>query len=417
MVRSHVCLRGLLLVLVLSELGCMPESGSVLTRMEALLGALPVLKHQDRVPFSDCFKEKKDNPGTSEALANPALDSVRLAIAHEEEVPGLQKLPIILVPGYLGTDKFNLGFTEMDYWYGLVDALKAAGFTQVFPAKIDSAGYSSDGPIGDSIKKYPRIRPVPPGYRSRGQQLQEIIEDVLYRTGAPKVNLIAHSQGALTSRWVISNQGMADRVNALISLSGPHRGAPLTELSVGKESLPAWLVDPVERVMTLIFGGMCDSANADVHGSHVEMWPRYMAEYFNPNCPDMPGVQYLSVATKLVDLPNTKLSPYLLSTFWPIHALYAMKLFGINSPGEDDGLMPVVSSRGPNDQGNWTFLGELIGKKVFPGTGIKSRHLGVYWGVDHAAFMNFPIGLTRYFHFDAKAFFVDLARLLNALSD
>ncbi len=411
-VRNRVL--GIACALFLFVTGCGPDGG--LARMEATLGALPVLAKQTRVPFTDCFKERKDNPFTTEDLSNPALAIVRQAIAYDEGSRQVQKLPIILVPGYLGTDKMNLVFTEMDYWYGVVQALKKAGYTQVTAAKIDASGYSSDGPIGDSTLRYPKIKPVPPGYRSRGQQLKEIIEEVLYQTGAPKVNLIAHSQGALTSRWVISNLGMADKVNALISLGGPHHGAPLTNLSVGPAGLPQWLLGPVEKIMDAFMGGLCESEGSDVHGSHVEMWPQYVDEYFNPSTPDMPGVMYVSIAPKLVDLPNTKLSPYLLSLFWPIHQLYAMKLFGIDSPGPDDGLIPVASSRGPFDNGSWTYLGELVGKKVLPGTGIKSR-LGVYWGIDHGALMNAPFGLTRYFHFDAKAFFVDLARLLNAYSD
>ena len=393
--------------------GCGPDGG--LARMEASLGALPTLAHQTRVPFTDCFKENTDNPFSKENLSNPTLAAVRDTISWDETYSQVQKLPIILVPGYLGTDHMNVVFTEMDYWYGIVDALKKVGFTQVTAAKLDAAGYSSDGPLGDSTLRYSRIKPVPNGYRGRGHQLVEIIEEVLNKTGAPKVNLIAHSQGALTARWVISNMGMADKVNALISLAGPHHGVPLTELAAGTQGLPLWLIDPVERIMDLFFGGLCESENSDAHGSHVEMWPTYMAEYFNPATSDMPGVKYVSVANKLNDLPGTKLSPYLLSPFWATHTLYAMKQFGIDSPGPDDGLVPVASSRG-FDNGAWMYLGELLGKKVIPGTGIKSK-IGVYWGVDHAGFMNFPLGLTKYFHFDAKTFFVDLARLLNAYSD
>ena len=66
---------------------------------------------------------------------------------------------------------------------------------------------------------------------------------------------------------------------------------------------------------------------------------------------------------------------------------------------------------------NWTWMGEVVGKKVIPGTGIESDHFGVYWGVDHGEFMNFPLGIAERYHFDASQFYIDLARMLNAYSD
>ena len=71
--------------------------------------------------------------------------------------------------------------------------------------------------------------------------------------------------------------------------------------------------------------------------------------------------------------------------------------------------------RGGTDY-NDIYVGEIVGKKVIPGTGTYSKYLGIYWGIDHGCFMNFPFGTTGLFHFDAKAFFVDLARMLDAYS-
>lgn len=381
---------------------------------DARRSALPDLEPQTRTPFDGCFKEAEDNPLSDEDLSNPVLDEIRSKIAENELKTSKQSYPIVLVPGYMGTDSMDFVFTEMDYWHGIVEALAEQGYTQVYPADIDAIGYSSDGPIGDSPWIYDGIDPVEPGYRGRSAQLKDIVEEVLEETKASKVNLIAHSQGGLTARWMISNLGMADKVENLITLSGAHKGVPLTELTMGDTSLPAWLVEPVEQIMTTFLGGITDSSDdANSHGSHVEMWPEYTNNVFNPNCPDMPGVSYFSFAAELSDIGDSALSPYLLSPFWAIHVLYGMDLFDV---GPNDGLIPVESTKGPFDDGNWTYVGSLVGKKVIPGTGTESKYLGIYWGVDHAAFMNFPFGKTELFHFNARHFFIDLARMLDAYS-
>jgi hypothetical protein len=105
---------------------------------DARRSELPDLVPQPRLPFDGCFKEPQDNPLSSEDLSNPVLDQVRDDILTTEQSNTKQKLPIVLVPGYLGTDTMDLAFTEMDYWYGIVDALAEQGYTQVYPAATRS---------------------------------------------------------------------------------------------------------------------------------------------------------------------------------------------------------------------------------------------------------------------------------------
>lgn len=363
------------------------------------------------LPFKGVFNEKE---------LTPAAVQVRQTIISAETAGVTQIYPIVLVPGYLGTDKYEVGFVEMDYWLKIERALEDAGFTEVHVADITGAGYSSAGPItqlpwydGETYDAY--IEPDPDCV-GRSHELKAVVEHIIGSNGlnASKVNIIAHSQGALTSRWMISQLGMADRVNALISLSGANKGVDLTKLAVGEVSLPPSIVNPTESLLSWVIGGVTDSAGSHARGSHVEMWPEYTENVFNPNCPDMPGVKYFSFSGKM----NWN---YMLSEFWLIHALYKTDYFNVR---EDDGLISVHSTKGPfhdhpdpNIAGNWIWMGEVVGKKVIPGTGIESDVLGVYWGVDHGEFMNFPLGLTELFHFDTSRFFVDCARLLNAYSD
>lgn len=378
---------------------------SVLKTIEAQTAEiLPPLKHQRDKPFSDCFKKDEETD---------AIADIRAAIEDAEKEPEKQKLPIILVPGYLATDEYDFGITTVDYWFDIVNSLQDAGYLWVYAANIDPVGYSTHGPIPGSEILDDRIGAVPDGYNGRSCQLKVFVNAVLQATEASQVNLIAHSQGALTARWMISNMGMADKVAALVTVSGANRGVPLTNLALGKSALPKWLIDSFESVMSHVLGDVCHGSNAtSAHGSHVEMWPPYVDEFFNPNCPDVDQVQYFSFSARIEDYGYTEFSPYLLSEFWAIHRLYKWMNVGPN-----DGLVDRESAKGPKDNTKWVYAGEVVGKKVIPGTGIKSELFGLYWGVDHGAFMNFPLGLSKYYHFDVGLFYVDIARLLNAYTD
>jgi triacylglycerol esterase/lipase EstA (alpha/beta hydrolase family) len=50
------------------------------------------------------------------------------------------------------------------------------------------------------------------------------VAGVLDRTGADRVDIVAHSQGGLIGRYFIKNLGGADAVDSLVSLAAPHYG-------------------------------------------------------------------------------------------------------------------------------------------------------------------------------------------------
>ena len=60
---------------------------------------------------------------------------------------------------------------------------------------------------------------------SNANQLKAYINGVLLKTGAEKVNLIAHSKGGLDSRYMIQNLGMEESVASLTTLCTPHKGS------------------------------------------------------------------------------------------------------------------------------------------------------------------------------------------------
>lgn len=86
------------------------------------------------------------------------------------------KYPIVMVHGAFGFDSI-LGV--VDYWYFITSNMRSRG-ADVYVVNMSSAAL----------------------HERRGEELREDIRQILAITGAKKVNLIAHSQGATASRYV-----------------------------------------------------------------------------------------------------------------------------------------------------------------------------------------------------------------------
>jgi pimeloyl-ACP methyl ester carboxylesterase len=58
-----------------------------------------------------------------------------------------------------------------------------------------------------------------------GRQLADRIDEILQATGAPQVNIVAHSQGGLVTRAALDRQQTVDKVNRAVTLGTPYLGA------------------------------------------------------------------------------------------------------------------------------------------------------------------------------------------------
>lgn len=63
----------------------------------------------------------------------------------------------------------------------------------------------------------------------RAEQLRDRVNEVIARTGADKVHIIAHSMGGLDARHMIVDKGMAERVASLTTIGVPHLGTVLAD--------------------------------------------------------------------------------------------------------------------------------------------------------------------------------------------
>lgn len=108
--------------------------------------------------------------------------------------------PIVLAHGLFGFDSIM----GVDYWYKVPEALQKDG-AQVFLTSVANSNT-------------PEVR---------GEQLIQEIERILAISGAKKVNLIGHSHGGPTSRYVASVR--PDLVASVTSISGVNKGTPVAE--------------------------------------------------------------------------------------------------------------------------------------------------------------------------------------------
>ena len=60
---------------------------------------------------------------------------------------------------------------------------------------------------------------------TNAEQLRAFVIDVLEKTGAEKVNLVAHSKGGLDLKYMIKHFDMADKIASFTTLSTPHKGS------------------------------------------------------------------------------------------------------------------------------------------------------------------------------------------------
>lgn len=123
------------------------------------------------------------------------------------------KYPIVLVPGVMGWDTI-LGFE--DYFYGIEFALERSSWGQKTHLIALVAWQETE---------------------ARGIDLKNKIENLCAQYGYEKVNLIAHSHGATTSRVAMSM--IPDKIASLTTIAGPHYGTPFAEAAT---DMPDWLV-------------------------------------------------------------------------------------------------------------------------------------------------------------------------------
>jgi triacylglycerol lipase len=133
------------------------------------------------------------------------------------------RYPILLVHGLFGFERIG----HFELFHDVKDALKTTG-NRVFVPHL-SATHKNE---------------------TRGEQLLAQIDRVLRGTGADKVNLIGHSQGALAARYAAALAPHA--VASVTSVSGPNHGSELADF-LRKALVPGRLPEAVAQNVATLF--------------------------------------------------------------------------------------------------------------------------------------------------------------------
>ena len=112
-------------------------------------------------------------------------------------------------------------------------------------------------------------------YESNAELLKENIEKVLFETKAEKVNLIAHSKGAIDSRFLIWNNNFGDKIASLTSISTPHHGSELADLFFNKK----YFHTKITRKALDIFGKLYGDFNPDFYRVINQLTTKTMKEF------------------------------------------------------------------------------------------------------------------------------------------
>jgi triacylglycerol esterase/lipase EstA (alpha/beta hydrolase family)/ferritin-like metal-binding protein YciE len=219
------------------------------------------------------------------------------------------RFPIVLVHGWTGWDSIG----SYEYFYQVPETLRGLGY-RVTVVTLDPY---------NSIEK-------------RSGQLAPQVDQALVDHHARKVDLIAHSQGGLDSRRLISTLGYGDRVSSLVTVATPHRGTAVCDVALGY--LPGFTVDMTSVLLNLL--GAAVSQQSDAEASFHDLSEKYVQEEFNPQTPDDPRVAYSSWAGQTCGMTDGCGAP----VHFEIAITYEILLSAGNNAGANDGVVAVASA-------------------------------------------------------------------------
>ena len=135
------------------------------------------------------------------------------------------KYPIVFTHGMAGF--INIGGDQLgvDYWYQILPNLARNGA---------NAWATRVSPFNSS--------------EVRGEQLAQQVDEILAITGASKVNLIGHSHGGPTIRYVAGV--MPSKVASLTAVGSPNKGSPVADFILKVQGTP--LEKPLMDMVNLV---------------------------------------------------------------------------------------------------------------------------------------------------------------------
>ncbi|MEU6659178.1 alpha/beta fold hydrolase [Streptomyces sp. NPDC046821] len=181
--------------------------------------------------------------------------------------------PVVLVHGTFGN--------SVDNWLALAPYLVSRGYC------VFSLDYGQ-------LPGVPLFNGLGPIDKSAGQ-LAAFVDKVLAATGAPKADLVGHSQGGMMPRYYLKFLGGAAKVNALVGLAPDNHGTTLDGLA---NLLP-------------YFPGAGDLLKLSTPGLADQVAGSPFLTKLNQGGDTVPGVHYTVIATKYDEVATPYRSQFL----------------------------------------------------------------------------------------------------------
>lgn len=161
------------------------------------------------------------------------------------------------------------------------------------------------------------------------KELRERILRIVEETGCGKVNIIAHSKGGLEARWAVGKLGLAPYVASLTTINTPHRGCAFADWLLGRlpQGLCHWAAARYNGALRRL-----GDPHPDFLAAVYDLTAERCAAY-NGELPDVPGVLYQSVGSKMKGWTS---APF------PLNLAY---LYVRRFERENDGLVGVESMK------------------------------------------------------------------------
>lgn len=117
-------------------------------------------------------------------------------------------------------------------------------------------------------------------FRTGGDKLTSLINDMLSRTWATKVNVIGHSKGGLVARAAAEFNGVSSKMKTMVMANSPHTGSMQ---SIKYASFPSlrpvygWYAEVIQGPYTN--GGLDNPDLPSLNGAYLPSGPRYVLLY------------------------------------------------------------------------------------------------------------------------------------------
>ena len=126
--------------------------------------------------------------------------------------------PVVLVHG--------LGATASENWYFMAPRLAAQGYCVYAKTYGMDPRWQSRG----------GIKPM----QESAAELSAFVDEVLAATGAAKVDIVGHSEGAIMPRWYLKFLGGAAKVDHFVGWAGPNHGTNIWGITELRTLFPGW---------------------------------------------------------------------------------------------------------------------------------------------------------------------------------